>query len=109
MVRISQDRPVGMGWEDGGSNRERITAFSSPQHPDRLWGSSSLLSDGYLGFFLRVKRPRHEADHLPPSSVEAKNGEVTSPFRGCIHDVVLNTIQLYAIKQNTNRQAVSRI
>jgi hypothetical protein len=49
--------------------------FSSPPpYPDRSWGPSSFLSNGYRGFFTpRVKRPRHEADHSPPSSSEVKN------------------------------------
>jgi hypothetical protein len=29
----------------------RVKFFSSPQHPDRLWGPPSLLSNGYQGFF----------------------------------------------------------
>jgi hypothetical protein len=38
-----------------------------------LWGSPSLLSNGYQGLFpLGVKRPGREADHSPPSSAEVK-------------------------------------
>jgi len=33
----------GRGWE----------FFSSPLHPDQLWGPLSLLSNGYRGFFPR--------------------------------------------------------
>jgi hypothetical protein len=42
---------------------------STPQHPDRLWGSPSLLSSGYRGTF----PPGREADHSPPTSVTVKN------------------------------------
>jgi hypothetical protein len=38
--------------------------FSSPRHPDRLWGSPNLLSNGY--------QTGREADHSPPASAEVK-------------------------------------
>jgi hypothetical protein len=37
--------------------------LSSPPCPDRFWGPPSLLSNGYRGLSLGVKRPGHEADH----------------------------------------------
>jgi hypothetical protein len=40
---------TGRGWE----------FFSSPPRPDRLWGPSSFLSNGYQG----VERPRREAEN----------------------------------------------
>jgi hypothetical protein len=46
--------------------------FSSPPYPERLWGLPSLLSSGYQGLSLRVKRPGREADHSPPSSAEVE-------------------------------------
>jgi hypothetical protein len=46
--------------------------FSSPRRPDRLWGLSSLLSNGYVGFSPEIKRPGSEADHSPPTSAEVK-------------------------------------
>jgi hypothetical protein len=39
--------------------------FSSPSHPDWLWGPPNLLSNGY-------QRPGREADHSPPTSAEVK-------------------------------------
>jgi hypothetical protein len=54
----------GRGWE----------FFSSPPRPDRFWGPSSLLSNGYQGFFpWGVRMPEREADHSPKSSVEVEN------------------------------------
>jgi hypothetical protein len=44
--------------------------FSSPQHPDELWGPPSLLFNGYQG----VMQQAREAEHLPPSGAEVKNG-----------------------------------
>jgi hypothetical protein len=47
--------------------------FSSPPRPERLWGSPSLISNGYQGALsLGVKRLGREADHSPPSSAEVK-------------------------------------
>jgi len=46
---------------------------------------------GTRGLSLGVKRPRCEADHLPPSSAEVKNAwtyDSTPPI--CLHGVVLS-------------------
>jgi hypothetical protein len=59
--------------------RERF--LSSPRRPNRLWGPPSLLSNGYRWRFPPgVKRPGREADHLPPSSAEVKNGGAIPPL-----------------------------
>jgi hypothetical protein len=77
---MSRDSSVGIalgyGLEDRGS-RVRFPAggwefFSSPPRQERLWGPPSLLSNGYQGLSLGVKRPGREADHSHPSSVEVK-------------------------------------
>jgi hypothetical protein len=61
-----------------GQNPDRLSQFAigsdeifcSPKRPDRLWGLSSLMCNGYRVFSPGVKRPEREVDHLPPSSVE---------------------------------------
>jgi hypothetical protein len=47
---------------------------SSSQLPraDWFWGPPSLLANGYGALSPRVKRPRREADHLPPSNAEVQ-------------------------------------
>jgi hypothetical protein len=59
-LQKSRDSSVGIalgyGLDDRGS-RVRFPAFSSPPRPERLWGPSSLLSNGYQGLFLGEKRP----------------------------------------------------
>jgi hypothetical protein len=66
--------------------------FSSPQRPNRLWGPMNFLSNGYPGRHSRKKkRPRREADHLPPSSAGVKNGGAIPPPAIHLHGVVLNT------------------
>jgi hypothetical protein len=59
--------------DDRGSRSRRF--FSKPLHPDRLWGPSSLLYNGFWGSFPRggKERPGCDANHLPPSSVEVDN------------------------------------
>jgi len=45
-----------------------------PLCPDQLWGSPSLLSNGYWGLLpMGVERPGREADHSPPTNAEIKN------------------------------------
>jgi hypothetical protein len=47
--------------------------FSSPNCPDRFWGASNLLCNGYRGLFLREQRgPEREADYSPPASANVK-------------------------------------
>jgi hypothetical protein len=48
--------------------------FSSPLHPERLWGSLIFPSSGQWGFLSQgLMWLRHEADHSPSSSAEVKN------------------------------------
>jgi hypothetical protein len=44
-----------------------VRDFSSPKHPDELWVSTSVLSNGYRGHTPEVKRLGHKADHSPQS------------------------------------------
>jgi hypothetical protein len=48
--------------------------FSPLQHPDWLWGSPSLLSNGAGGRIPRIKTVGGEAGHSLPFSAEVKNG-----------------------------------
>jgi len=41
--------------------------FHTPKRPDRLWGSSSLITNRY-----RRKTVEHKADHSPPLSADVK-------------------------------------
>ena len=40
---------------------------------DRLWGPSSLPSNGYRGSFSEIKRPEREVNHSPSSRAETEN------------------------------------
>jgi hypothetical protein len=46
--------------------------LSSPPLPDRLWANPASYPLVTGGYFPGVKRPRREADHLPPSSAEVE-------------------------------------
>ena len=39
--------------------------FSSPKHPDRFWGPTSLLFDRYMGSFPKVRHPGRTVYHSP--------------------------------------------
>jgi len=66
---------------------------SSSKHPDRLWGTLSLLFSGYQGS--GVKRPVY-VDHSPPFSTEVKNEwSCTSNHSMCLRDVVRDTISFF--------------
>ena len=61
-----------MSWTVRGSNSGRGKKFfSSPEHPDMLWGPPSL---GYRDSSPRVKWQGHEVYHSPSTSVKVKNG-----------------------------------
>jgi hypothetical protein len=52
--------------------------------PDRLWGPSSLLYNGYWSFIKRVNRLRHESNHSPACTGEVKNwwSYISAPSTG---------------------------
>jgi hypothetical protein len=56
---------IAYGLEDQSSFPNMAASLSSPQRPDGLWGPPSLLSNGYRGSFLGVKRPGRETNHSP--------------------------------------------
>jgi hypothetical protein len=69
--------------------------FSPPQRPDRLWGTPSLLSNWYWGFFSWEEGQGREADHSPPSSADVKNGRVIPPLlhTSSWHGALINQAQ----------------
>ena len=77
-IRMSHyvgDRPVckfGRNWAVCGSNPGGDEIFRTC--PDRLWGPSSLLYDGYRAFPGGKQRPGRDADPSPPSSAVAMKG-----------------------------------
>jgi hypothetical protein len=85
------------GWTIKGSEFEsrwgqeflllHVVQTGSGAHP-----ASYPVGDG--GFSPGVKRPEHEADHLPPASVEVKKmWNLYNHFRICLHGVVLNKLR----------------
>jgi hypothetical protein len=83
----SRDTTVGIATDYGLDDRGigvRVSVgsriFSSPQHPDRLWGPPNLLSNGYRWLFLPgVKRPGREIDNSPKASAEFKKMWIYTP------------------------------
>jgi hypothetical protein len=65
-----------------GSIHGRCKIFlSALQRPHGLCGPYNLQPNGYRGLFsLGVKRPRNEAELLPPFSTEVKNGGAIPPL-----------------------------
>jgi hypothetical protein len=61
------------------------TFFSTPQRPNQLWGSPSLLSNGYRGSSARVKLLGREHNHETSSISSVNNGGATR-----LHGVVFN-------------------
>jgi hypothetical protein len=51
------------------------------KHQDRLWRPPGVALTGYRRCIPGAKRPRHEADHLPPSSVRFRMRVAVSPLR----------------------------
>jgi hypothetical protein len=60
-----------------------------PPRPHRLWGPSSLLSNGYWGLSLEVKWLKHDPDYSPPSTAEVKNAWRYTSNQIRLHDMVL--------------------
>jgi hypothetical protein len=74
-IRRGRDRAVGIATGYGLNNGVRLPVgsriFSFPRRKDRLWGPSSLLSNGYQGPFPPgVQWQGLEGDHSPPASAE---------------------------------------
>jgi hypothetical protein len=56
------------------------SSFYSSQCPDRLWGPSSLLSNGYRSSIPGINRPGREADRSSPSSPEVNESGAIPPL-----------------------------
>jgi hypothetical protein len=54
--------------------------FFSKKSSDPLWGPPSLVFNGYRCSFPRLKLPKREADHSPPSSAQVKNNGAIPPL-----------------------------
>jgi hypothetical protein len=54
--------------------------FSSPKHPDFVWGPPSLLFMGNGPLALGAKQPGLVADHLPLLALRLKINEAISPL-----------------------------
>jgi hypothetical protein len=67
--------------------------LASPQRPDRLWASPSLLSNWNRGDLSPgVKQQRNKADHSTLSSIEVKNGVAIAPLPVRLHGLGLNEL-----------------
>jgi hypothetical protein len=89
---VSRDSLVGIATRYGLEGRGSIPGrgeicFFTPQHPDRLWGPPSLLSNGPGSLSPEIKVPGREADNSPPSSAQVKKCGAVSPLP---HGVELN-------------------
>jgi hypothetical protein len=77
-VKWSPDSAFGIRTNlDAGRSRVRILVWgkrfvSTPNRPERLYGTPSLLFNRYQGSFLEVKWPKRD-DHSPTPSAEVKN------------------------------------
>jgi hypothetical protein len=84
---------TGYGLEDHCSVPGRgKNIFSTPQLPDGLWGSPSLLPNGYRkgGSFPEVKRPECETGFSRLSGVEDKMVQFNLHSLIRLHGMVLN-------------------
>jgi hypothetical protein len=71
-VLIAVNVVIGYRLDSWGSIPSRSKRFFfMPQHPDKLCGPSSLLSNGYRELFLN--QPGCEVDHSTPSCAKVKN------------------------------------
>lgn len=69
IVQLLKQRAEGPGFDF----QQRQKFFFSPQRPDRILGSPSLLSNRDRQLFPGLKPPESEADHTPPAIVVFKS------------------------------------
>jgi hypothetical protein len=79
LIRDNQDSLVSIATDYGLDSQgsilfkgKRFSSSPTPARPDLLWGTPSLLSNGY-GFFPWGKAAGSEVYHLPPSSSGVMN------------------------------------
>ena len=53
--------------------RHRKESFSSPKHPEYLWGPINITFNGYVGVSSQVIRPGRDVDTSVPSNTEVQN------------------------------------
>jgi hypothetical protein len=68
--------------------------FSSPQRPDRLWGSPIQWAPGALSRGGGVRRQGREAGDSPPSSTEVKKSGAVPPILHMLNKLSTGTILL---------------
>jgi hypothetical protein len=78
----------GLRLNSKGSIPSRGKFFSSPQPPDRLWGTTCLLSNWHQGSYsLGARLQGRQGADSPPSSDEVKHDGVISPLPPtCLYD-----------------------
>jgi hypothetical protein len=89
-ARGSPDSSLGIATRLWAGRPELVRAVSSPQRPNRLWGPSILLFNGYRGSI-----PEGRAAVTSACSAEMRNDGAISPLPICLHGMGLNYIIKY--------------
>jgi hypothetical protein len=107
---LRQFRLLGMGWMVRGSNPggggKRFSVLYT--HPDLPWSPNSLLYNGYLVPFPRVKRLERGVYHPPPSGAEVENewSSASTPLLCLPWQVTATHLPLPLISSRNTKSAV---